>query len=167
MVEEHLVRLQSDDCNLAIDLHSECVDTALSWHSDECKLQERHKDGAGWRCHPCAWLWYVEVLTNEKKLLPAKQPGLRQSGNQSVLSERLQTAKKKNLPNSWLKDFFAMPDRVSSDFYWPANIFSGLVTYMVSSNIYSRKKKKSCILWIKLLLLFLPNEKAFIHKHSF
>lgn len=44
IVGEHLVGLQSDDRNLAIDPHSECVDKALSWHGDECKQQEQHKD---------------------------------------------------------------------------------------------------------------------------
>jgi len=44
MEGEHLVGLQSDDHNLAIDPHSECVDKALSWHGDECKPQERDKD---------------------------------------------------------------------------------------------------------------------------
>ncbi len=144
MVEEHLIRLQLDDCNLAIDLHSDCVDTALSWHGDECKLQERHKDGGRMEMsslkNRSMCLTLICWSTHKwEKTASCQAPGPLTIRPSISLVKKASNCKK-NLPNSWLKYFFGRPDRVSSDFYWPCYYFLqpghkyGKLTYVPETN---------------------------------
>ncbi len=143
-VEEHLVRLQSDDCNLAIDLHSECVDTALSWHGDECKLQERHKDGGRMEMSSLknrSMCLSLICWSTHKWEKTASWPSTWAFDNPAINQFSQKGFKlQKNLPNSWLKYFFGRPDRVSSDFYWPCYYFLrpghkyGKLTYVPETN---------------------------------
>lgn len=120
MVGEHLVGLQSDDRNLAIDPHSECVDKALSWNGDERKQQERHKDegrmemsslkNRSMRSTLICWSthkWEKTASCQAAGLLTIRQ---------SINFGRKASNCRIKLPNSWQEGFSCKPDWASWDF---------------------------------------------------